>query len=30
MENNDAVEKMDNISKILEQMRQVNQDDLAD
>ena len=30
VENNDAVEKMDNISKILEQMRQVNQDDLAD
>lgn len=30
VENSDAVEKMDNISKILEQMRQVNQDDLAD
>lgn len=29
-ENDEAVEKMDNISKILEQMRQVNQDDLAD
>ena len=29
-ENDEAVEKMDNISKILEQMRQVNQEDLVD
>ena len=29
-ENDEAVEKMDNISKILEQMQQVNQEDLVD